>query len=1192
MNKILRFWLLATLVLTFFTPAPAQAAAADYDFSVSLRTYDDISDETTYTVSTAAGDDGAENLALPFTFTYDGVPYTTGRISVNGWLEMGQVYADTGHINDLASTTGKPFLAPLWDDLLDDASSEIGYAILDSAPNRVFVVQWANVLWRLTSGTPQNFQVRLYETTNVIEFVYGTMNAPDNNPSASIGINDATGGSGHFLSVTPAAGTADAVSSTTADNAIASATDLLNGKTYTFTPPDPTAPPSCAVNVSPADGATDIVLNAALNWRSGGGQVTGYKLYFGTNNPPTNIENGMDLGNVTTYDPVGNLAVRTTYYWQAVPYNANGDATGCPVWSFTTGAIIATDLLNESFTGATFPPTGWTVSTGGTCAWSRVTAGTTPAQAPYSLPAEAKFNSYDCNIGNFKQLISPALDFSMAGEYRLSFWMYHDTLYANTFPDRLQVQVSLDGGSTFEDVGAELSRFTGLNGWAQHTVDLSDYAGQSAVNVVIKGISGYGSNMFVDDVQVAQTVAMARPNCAISPAPANGAGGALLVADLNWANGGGVPTGYKISFGTDNPPTNLAQNVDLGKVTYTQTALLDANTLHYWQIVPYNSFGDAEACPVWSFTTGAAPLSAFPYVEGFEGGAGGWTSGGGNSSWELGTPNGAVIQGASTGSNAWTTGLTTAYNLDEQSYVQSPAFDFSALAHPYLKFDLWWDAEEDQDGANLQVSLDGENWDVIGECCTGEANWYGFYPAGLDSAEGWSGDTTTDDTNDTYYASRGWRTAILDMSDLAGEPYVLLRFYFGEDGATVRGDGFAFDNFEVRPGCAWSDTATSADWHTVGNWDCGHAPGVEEIAMIPWFWADPIPPYPVISTDTAVSAVRANGPFTLTGGNLTARYIYEYDVVNIAEGHEVTLIGSGNAWEVTWETQAAWGNPANGRVRFSGPGVQRIVHDYETDYFPPTAYAQFYDVQVDNGSYLDVKSNLLVARNLTVQSGGTVDMGTFALGVNGALTNNSTLRQQKTIGTACATTVFLSTGGYGGLELYNCAGHNPGLTTVQIRGGQDCTTVSGETLKRCFNITPQTPVGAPGVTFTFYFTATDIPAGHTCETVELYHHDGITWTAPLTRDVAYGTAGRICSGALYSIRVTGVTDFSPFVLSGSGAAPTAVSLQRLRAAPGLAAGFGLVLGALAVYGTSRLRKTALRKRRKHSSVALDFENWN
>jgi|GEM_PF-6842180 len=180
---------------------------SSYAFASSTGSYTALS---SYTVSAAVGDDGAENIALPFTFNYDGVNYTTGRISVNGWLELGQTYTSSGYDNDLADTTAKPLLAPLWDDLYDDgASAEIRYATLGTTPNRTFVVQWTGILWRLISGTRQNFQVRLSETTNVIRFVYGAMNTPANTPTASIGVNDATGGSGHFISVTPATGTGD-----------------------------------------------------------------------------------------------------------------------------------------------------------------------------------------------------------------------------------------------------------------------------------------------------------------------------------------------------------------------------------------------------------------------------------------------------------------------------------------------------------------------------------------------------------------------------------------------------------------------------------------------------------------------------------------------------------------------------------------------------------------------------------------------------------------------------------------------------------------------------------------------------------------------------------------------------------------------------------------------------------------------
>ncbi len=60
------------------------------------------------------------------------------------------------------------------------------------------------------------------------------MNPPLNCPSASIGMNDFTGGPGHFQSVTP--GSPPTVSSTTANDNITAIDYLTSGLTYTFNP--------------------------------------------------------------------------------------------------------------------------------------------------------------------------------------------------------------------------------------------------------------------------------------------------------------------------------------------------------------------------------------------------------------------------------------------------------------------------------------------------------------------------------------------------------------------------------------------------------------------------------------------------------------------------------------------------------------------------------------------------------------------------------------------------------------------------------------------------------------------------------------------------------------------------------------------------------------------------------------------
>lgn len=123
--------------------------------------------------------------------------------------------------------------------------------------------------------------------------------------------------------------------------------------------------PACATLVSPGNAANDIAVTSNLEWSAAAG-ATGYKLYFGTDNPPTNLVNGSDLGNVTTYDPAGDLDYLTDYYWKVVPYNGVGDASGCGIWSFTTEEESTGGIVELSYTDF---ENGWGIWTdgGGDC---------------------------------------------------------------------------------------------------------------------------------------------------------------------------------------------------------------------------------------------------------------------------------------------------------------------------------------------------------------------------------------------------------------------------------------------------------------------------------------------------------------------------------------------------------------------------------------------------------------------------------------------------------------------------------------------------------------------------------------------------------------------------------------------------------------------------------------------------------
>jgi len=88
--------------------------------------------------------------------------------------------------------------------------------------------------------------------------------------------------------------------------------------------------------LSPTDQANHVATDCQFSWQPALGSPTGYKLYLGTDNPPTNLLNGQDLGVVTSYEYSSLLAPETTYYWKVVPYNAGGEALDCSIWSFGT----------------------------------------------------------------------------------------------------------------------------------------------------------------------------------------------------------------------------------------------------------------------------------------------------------------------------------------------------------------------------------------------------------------------------------------------------------------------------------------------------------------------------------------------------------------------------------------------------------------------------------------------------------------------------------------------------------------------------------------------------------------------------------------------------------------------------------------------------------------------------------------
>ncbi len=116
----------------------------------------------------------------------------------------------------------------------------------------------------------------------------------------------------------------------------------------------PNTPPNAAINPNPADGATDVPLPETIIWLNGGG-ATSYQVYFGTDNPPTNIVNGATV-TTSNYTLSNALSYNTQYYWRVDSYNSFGSASGT-LWDFTT-----TSPPDEDFETGDFFANPWTFS--------------------------------------------------------------------------------------------------------------------------------------------------------------------------------------------------------------------------------------------------------------------------------------------------------------------------------------------------------------------------------------------------------------------------------------------------------------------------------------------------------------------------------------------------------------------------------------------------------------------------------------------------------------------------------------------------------------------------------------------------------------------------------------------------------------------------------------------------------------
>ncbi len=221
-----KFYTCLVLLSAFLTTLVKSNAQVNYVFSTAQSTYTPLVAATRLSMSspTPTGyyeeDEGfANNVPIGFTFSFNNQSYSALNINVNGFVTFGAPF--TINVNDRYNTNSlahgpkqangiSGIIAPLWDDLRLQDTFGLKCKTEGTAPNRVFIVEWNHVSWNYNSlDSAISFQMKLYETSNAIDFTYQPMAGQATNANASIGIATCSQCTGSYLSV---GGPANAIS--------------------------------------------------------------------------------------------------------------------------------------------------------------------------------------------------------------------------------------------------------------------------------------------------------------------------------------------------------------------------------------------------------------------------------------------------------------------------------------------------------------------------------------------------------------------------------------------------------------------------------------------------------------------------------------------------------------------------------------------------------------------------------------------------------------------------------------------------------------------------------------------------------------------------------------------------------------------------------------------------------------------
>ncbi len=491
-----RWWGKAAALGAFFALGlGANAQVNTYSFAQSSGTYSPITG-TAFLVGADDSNSGIQNIG--FTFNFAGTNFTQFVVNSNGHIRLGAT-APTTNTTPISSTANTNAISVLGRDGL--SAGGVIVATQGTAPNQVCIIQFTNfqLQWSAAANT-QNFQIRLYETTNVIEYVFGTR-AGATTYTAQLGLRGTTTAT-DFVNRTGSNWTGTTAGGTNTATVTWPGTNLNSGLTFTWSPPVPcTGIPNAGSVPSPVSvcsGNTTILTATGLTPSAPG-------LSYQWQESPDGIGSWASVvgGSGATTASYTTTAITGTRYFRLL--------TTCSTGPDENNTNVVTVNVNpgqfdEDFSSGTIIGNCWSQSGTGAAVNLRYNTASAFGVGTGSIIWDFFTQSTNNTLIYTSPLITPTtagqeISFDVAGRQ-----------YALATIDSIYLEVSNDGGTNWSILVAGSTEVgSAFNTLPISTTELNtplagEWASRSYVlttgtnRVRFRGVSKFGNNVLVDNI--------------------------------------------------------------------------------------------------------------------------------------------------------------------------------------------------------------------------------------------------------------------------------------------------------------------------------------------------------------------------------------------------------------------------------------------------------------------------------------------------------------------------------------------------------------------------------------------------------------------------------------------------------------------------------------------------------------------